>query len=196
MVHIENIPHILRFGIVRVDSPNRNPEYVPIGDKEVIWKRQNRLLTSQQKVSDFIPFYFGPRTPMLYVIQHGYNGVKRVDAEKLVYCIVRLDDIINNHIDCMFTDGHVLNRLSEVYDGNRLKYVDNYIHYHDVYALSWDSEKDNDLKRRKEAELLLKNDLPVQYIKGFVVFNERAKQQLCAMGVAEKEVVIRADYYF
>ena len=133
---------------------------------------------------------------MLYVIQHGYNGVKRVDAERLVYCVVRLSDIIDNQIDCEFTDGHILNRLSEVYSGRLLSRVDDYIKYDDVYAQSWDNEEDNDLKRRKEAELLIANDLPVQYIKGFVVYNDKARQELLGMGIDEKMIVIRQNFYF
>lgn len=68
--------------------------------------------------------------------------------------------------------------------------------YSDVYAHRWDDEEDLDLKRRKEAELLLKNDLPVQYIKGFVVYNEEARQRLCSMGVDEKMVAVRPTFYF
>ena len=41
LVHIDNIPHILEHGIVRADSPNANPNYIPIGDQLVIEKRKN-----------------------------------------------------------------------------------------------------------------------------------------------------------
>ena len=68
--------------------------------------------------------------------------------------------------------------------------------YSDVYAHRWDDEDDLDLKRRKEAELLLKNDLPEQYIKGFVVDNEEARQKLISIGVDKKKVVVRPTYYF
>ena len=142
LVHIDNIPHILEYGLVRSGSPNVNPNYVPIGDQLVIEKRRNRLLESSswKKIGDFIPFYFGPRSPMLYVIQHGYNN--------------------------------------------------------EVFAYRWDDDENLDLKRRKEAELLLKNDLPLQYIKGFVVYNLETKQLLLSMGVDETKVVVKPNYYF
>lgn len=164
LIHIDNIPHILKNGIVKADSPNANPNYVPIGDQLVIEKRKNRRLSSSswQNIGDFIPFYFGPRSPMLYVIQHGYNGVRRIEAEDIVYCVIRLDDIIKDRIDCYFTDGHVLNSLTQVFPAESLNRIESYIKYSDVYAHRWDDEEDLDLKRRKEAELLLKNDLPVQ----------------------------------
>ena len=36
------------------------------------------------RIGDYIPFYLGPRSPMLYVIQHGYNGVQRVEPENMI----------------------------------------------------------------------------------------------------------------
>ena len=196
MVHIDNIPHILKYGIVKVDSPNANPNYVPIGDQLVIEKRKNRPLSTWQKIGDFIPFYFGPRSPMLYVIQHGYNGVKRIEAEKIVYCVIKLDDIIRDCIKCVFTDGHVLNSLTQVITGDNLGHINDYVKYSDVFASRWDDDDDLDLKRRKEAELLLQNDLPVQYIRGFVVYNDEAKQLLHSFGVEEKMIAVRPRYYF
>ena len=198
LVHIDNIPHILKNGIVKADSTNANPNYVPIGDQLVIEKRKNKRLSSSswQNIGDFIPFYFGPRSPMLYVIQHGYNGVRRIEAEDIVYCVIRLDDIIKGGIECCFTDGHVLNSLTQVFPAESLNRIESYVRYSDVYARRWDDEEDLDLKRRKEAELLLKNDLPVQYIKGFVVYNEGAMQRLISMGVNERMVAVRPTFYF
>lgn len=80
--------------------------------------------------------------------------------------------------------------------GNLLDKVDEYVHYNEVFAYRWDDDENLDLKRRKEAELLLKNDLPAQYIKGFVVYNIEAKQLLLSMGVNEKKVVVKPNYYF
>jgi len=37
--HIDNIPHIMQYGLVKADSPNRNLDYVSIGDMQVIHLR-------------------------------------------------------------------------------------------------------------------------------------------------------------
>ena len=83
-----------------------------------------------------------------------------------------------------------------MFPAESLNKIESYVKYSDVYARRWDDEEDLDLKRRKEAELLLKNDLPVQYIKGFVVYNEEARQRLFSMGVDEKMVAVRPTFYF
>lgn len=42
ITHIDNISHIEKYGIVRADSPLRDPNYISIGDNNVIAIRANR----------------------------------------------------------------------------------------------------------------------------------------------------------
>ena len=83
MVHIDNIDHIVKYGFVHKDSPYASPNYVPIGDVTVIESRVERQYEGVS-LSDCIPFYFGPRSPMLYVIQHGFNGVKHNQHSSII----------------------------------------------------------------------------------------------------------------
>lgn len=195
ITHIDNIPHIVRNGIVKADSPLRDERYVSIGDTQIIRVR-GEMEVKGYKISDYIPFYLGPRSPMLYVIQHGYNGVKRVEPEDIVYCIIRLDDLMNSDMECIFTDGHAVSNLTSFYPKDCLPMINDIVNYDDVYSSKWNSENDIDLKRRKEAELLVKNDLPAQFLRGFVVYNNGAKQRLLDMGLAENLIVVAPKYYF
>jgi hypothetical protein len=195
ITHINNIPHIVRNGIVKADSLLRDEHYVSIGDRQIIRVR-SEIVVKGYRISDYIPFYLGPRSPMLYVIQHGYNGVQRVKPENIVYCVVRLDDVINSDVDCIFTDGHAVSNLTSFYSKDHLPQINEIVNYDDVYSSQWNSETDIDLKRRKEAELLVKDDLPAQFLRGFVVYNEKAKQRLLDMGVAENNIVVAPGYYF
>ena len=154
------------------------------------------MAVDDRRISDYIPFYFGPRSPMLYVIQHGYNGVQRVEPWNIVYCVIRLDDVVNNNIDCVFTNGHALSKITTFFPKECLIRIDDIVKYDDVYSSQWDIETDIDLKRRKEVELLIKNDLPPQFINGFVVYNEEAKQKMMMMGIDENKVVVAPGYYF
>lgn len=133
---------------------------------------------------------------MLYVIQHGYNGVQRKEPEQIVYCVVRIDDLVRDNIDCVFTDGHAMSNLSCFYEKQKLSQVDEYVRLEDVYSRHWNEESDIDLKRRKEAELLIHGDLPAQYIRGFVVYNEKARTRLEEMGVKATMIAVRPGYYF
>lgn len=195
ITHIDNIPHIARYGLVKSDSVNRNENYVNIGDSQIIQIR-SKIPVKGYRISDYIPFYLGPRSPMLYVIQHGYNGVKRIEPEKIVYCIVRLDDIIAKDIDCIFTDGHALSVLTNFYGKEHLPRISEIVKAEDVYSNFWNSETDIDLKRRKEAELLVKTDLPPTFIRGYIVYNEAARLELLKFGISEDLILVSRNQYF
>ena len=195
ITHIDNIPHIVCNGIVKAVSQLRYEHYVSIGDKQII-RLRSEMVVKGYKISDYIPFYLGPRSPMLYVIQHGYNGVQRIEPENIVYCIIRIDDLVASDVECVFTDGHAMSNLTLFYTKDYLPKINNIVKYEDVYSSQWNSETDIDLKRRKEAELLVKNDLPSQFLRGFVVYNNDAKQRLIDMGVAENMIAVAPGYYF
>ena len=196
MVHIDNISHVNRYGFIHKDSKYAKPDYVPIGDQSIINIRESVHFPGFGSIGQCIPFYFGPRSPMLYVIQNGFNNVTRYSPEKLVYCIVLLEDLIKDNIDCIFTDGHALSGLTTIYPKEELSNINNLIRYSDVYTKYWISEEDRDLKRRKEAEILVKTELGPEYIKGYVVYNADAKEKLLNFGISSEKIVIKQDYYF
>ena len=53
-----------------------------------------------------------------------------------------------------------------------------------------------DFKRRKEAELLILGDLPIEYNLGFLVYNENAIEVMTQKGIEDKLVVVKPNYYF
>lgn len=195
MTHIDNIPHILKFGVVKPTSPYSNSKYVVIGDNKVIEAR-HAMIFNNINISECIPFYFGPRTPMLYVIQNGFNGVTKFAPSSIVYIAVKLDTILENHIKCIFTDGHALSVLTKFYPNEKLADIDNIVKYSDIFAKNWISDADTDLKRRKEAELLIIEDFPTNHISGFIVYDNTAKDQLISFGINESKIAIRPNYYF
>lgn len=194
ITHIDNIPYINETGFVLAGSPLASPNYKPIGDHKVIEKRKNGI--NDIDLTQYIPFYFGPRSVMLYVIQHGYNGVEKQKAEDIVYCVIRISDIIANNINCIFSDGHALSAITRFHTQEELPQLNNIISYNDVYAHYWVGEEDIDLKRRKEAELLIEKELPGEYIRGYIVYNEEAKEKLSRYGISENRIAINSNYYF
>lgn len=69
MTHIENLAHIHEHGVTHVSSTHINKSYKAIGDNRIISTRNNFDLPNGKKLGNYIPFYFGARMPMLYVIQ-------------------------------------------------------------------------------------------------------------------------------
>lgn len=194
MTHIENIPHILKYGITHSESPHKNKTYKPIGDSSLISRRTIFPASKDKTLGDYIPFYFGSRMPMLYVIQNGFNGVKVVSPEQIVYCISSVQKMIDLDLDFIFTNGHAVDALSIFYNQSDAHQIDTLLDFEAIKAQWW--KGDLDLKRRKEAEFLIQNDVPSGAIIGYVVYNENAQTHLVKLGIPTEKIVIRPNYYF
>lgn len=196
MTHIENIPHILQYGITHVDSPNTNTVYIPIGDSSLISRRNDFTIPNGRTLGEYIPFYFGVCMPMLYVIQKGFNGVRATPTEEIVYCITSVQQIINHLLDFLFTDGHAVDSFSSFYSLADINNIDQHIDQNAINRKYWKDENDLDLKRRKEAEFLVGNDIPNTAILGFAVYNETAKNRLIGFGIGANKIIVKTGFYF
>ena len=200
MTHIENIPHILSYGIVHKSSPNADPNYIPIGDVSLIDYRTTRSVNvdgQQIVLGDFIPFYFGVRMPMLIVIQSGGNFVKQAHRpQEIVYVVVSLKEIIQSGYTFYFSDGHATNFLTEFYSSKDINQLPALIDWDAINERYWSNEDDLDLKRRKQAEFLIKEDIAPNHIAGYVCYNTDAKQQLMNMGVNPGIIKIAPQAYY
>lgn len=196
MTHIENIPHILQHGITHSSSPNANRSFVPIGDKSLITTRSQFPLDNGKLLGDYIPFYFGTKMPMLYVIQKGYNFVKATPADEIVYCVTSVQKVLEAKLEYIFTDGHAVNSFSTQYNSKDIGEIDKLLDMKAIHAKYWNDENDLDLKRRKEAEFLVLGDVSNTAILGYVVYNESIKQKLLTFGAREAMVHIKSQAYF
>jgi len=196
MTHIENIPHILQHGITHSTSVNANPTFMPIGDGSLIATRNNFLLENGRRLGEYIPFYFGVRTPMLYVVQNGFNMVAPTPAQNIVYCVSSVQKIIDLQLDFVFTDGHAVDGFSAQYTAKDIQNIDTILDYNAINAKYWIDENDLDRKRRKEAEFLVSGDIASNAILGYLVYNQNAKDKLINFGVNDVNVHIKSEYYF
>lgn len=208
MTHIRNIPHILKFGITHKDSSNSNPNFITIGDVSLIDTRSNKEVivdNGDQKyqnshaiiLGDFIPFYFGIRMPMLYVMQNGGNFVeKATPPEDIIYLACRIKNIVQSGIVYYFCDGHATDHLTTFYDKTKVDQLPKIINWDAVRASYWGGQENLNIKRKKQAEFLVGSDLLPDYLLGFVCYNENAQQRLRKMGIDEKKIKIIPGAYY
>lgn len=133
---------------------------------------------------------------MLYVIQKGFNQVKPTPAENIVYCVSTVQEIIDSHLNFVFTDGHAVDSFSSLYTINDIANIDNILDIAAINSKFWKDGNDLDKKRRKEAEFLVLGDIPKQAIIGYIVFNKKAKNRLIESGVTINTVHVKPNYYF
>lgn len=104
---------------------------------------------------------------MLYAIHkrmiEGYTG----SQQDIIYLISKVQIIEINHIPYIFTDGHAIMAFSEFYNQNSdLDKIDWQIMKETYW---YDTEQDGDRKRRRQAEFLVKDFLPLHLLKGIAV---------------------------
>lgn len=208
MTHINNVKHILELGITHKKSSNANPSFTAIGDLSLISTRSekkvivdngdlNNLDSPRIILGDFIPFYFGIRMPMLYVIQNGGNFVEKATPPKdIVYLVCPIMGITQSNNTYYFSDGHATDALTTFYDKKNIDVLPSIIDWKSIEASYWGGHENLNTKRKKQAEFLVMNDIQPDHIIGFGCYNEKAKQKLLAYGVDDRKIkVIPRAYY-
>lgn len=208
MTHIENIPYILQYGITHNNSLNRSPNFVNIGDVSLIDTRRTKTKSVDNGdflnfnvpsivLGNFIPFYFGVKMPMLYVMQNGGNFVERAThAKDIVYLVLPINKIIRSNLLYYFTDGHATDNLTSFYDKSKIRELPNIIDWNAVKAAYWGGQENLNVKRKKQAEFLVSGDLSSGFLIGFGCYNEVTKAKLLEMGVEEGKIKIIPNAYY
>lgn len=197
MTHIDNIPHIIRYGITHKSSLNADPNYKAIGDSSIINKRADETRITVDGVKfipgDYIPFYFYARMPMLYNIQHGYH-VEKVLPEDIVYLIVPIASIISAQERVyFFSDGHAISSMTSFYSRKFIDKIDDILDKDAIRNDRWGD--DYVIKERKQAEFLVKGDIPFSAVTMICCFNDAARQKLLSMGVSCDIKISQSAYY-
>jgi len=178
IVHRSNIPWILDNGMYCRNAEVQAPDYQSIGNNELIEKRQHRKVAISPfgTLSDYIPFYFTPYSPMMYNIKTGFSGVQQVDNEEIVIVVSSLPRLQEKGIDFVFTDRHAYLFNTTFY--NTLDKLDQ-IDWPILQQRDFHRDADNPEKiERYQAEALVYQHLPVEAVIGLVCYTDAIKTQL------------------
>jgi hypothetical protein len=147
-------------------------KYVEIGNQELIQRRKSRVVPCGPggTLSDYVPFYFTPYTPMLYNIKTGYSVPKKPMSE-IAILVSSIPYLVEKGVAFVFTDRHAYLKTAQFSN--------------DPTDLSWiiwpslqarDFKKDDGDKFEKyQAEALVHRHVPVEALLGIVCYNESAK---------------------
>ncbi len=181
MTHIDNVPFIVKNGLWAKRSAVQDPNFIPIGNPAIIDRRTNKhvgIVPPGGVLGDFVPFYFSGHSPMLLNIATGH-GVNKVPQKDIVFLVCDALEIINAAIPYCFTNGNATNTITRFY--NSLYGLDD-LDWTTIKATIWaNTDDDYDRVRKKMSEFLVKEHVPIDFIKGIIVRNEEARQKVAAM---------------
>jgi len=181
ITHINNLDHILEHGIYTANSIYSNPDYINIGDISLIETRKTIHAPNPPggTLEDYIPFYLGPRSPMLYRIATGFDGVKRYLQDDIIYIVSSFDNVKEQKLPFFFTDGNARSMTTAFYTSERdFAKLD----WDAIYAEQWyNDETDYNRKQKKQSELLIKDYFPVSCIEFLGVRSKKAEEKVLSL---------------
>jgi len=116
--HRDNLPWVLRNGLHCRSSNRIDPDFVSIGNADLIANRHYHAVPVAPggSLSDYIPFYFTPLSMMLYDIKTGYRGVRQRRNDEIVILVSSLRKLEKDGIRFLFTDRHAYLGYACYYD--------------------------------------------------------------------------------
>lgn len=181
ITHINNLPSILQSGGLIANSRSKQQQinYQDIAHGNIQDRRAIKSVPCGALgcLHDYVPFYFAPRSPMLYAIYRGNVEGYKDGQERVIYLVSEAETIFNNNLNFVFTDGHAVMALSEYYD--KLDDLESSIDWNIMKATYWaNTDEDNDRTRRRQAEFLVHQFCPWTSIKGIGVINSTIKAEV------------------
>lgn len=178
LIHVDNLHVCLRRG--GLHAPRYTPDdglvYKTIHNVDIQTERRDTYIPCGPRgvIHDYVPFYFGPRSPMLYRLHTRWKTDYTEGQEPLIYLVSTAQQIQESGASFVFSDGHGIARLTDWFgDLDKLDEVD----WNTVYATRWkDDVADNDRQRRKQAEFLVYRFCDWRVIHEIGVFNDRMRR--------------------
>jgi hypothetical protein len=149
-------------------------------------------------VADYVPFYFAPRSPMLYKLAKGGVPTYADGQDLLIYLVSTVETATRAGLQCLFSDGNCAAAVTQVCAD--LTQLDSMVDWEVMHAQRWNNTaEDGDRMRRRMAEFLVHERLPIGCVAEIAVrtdaMNEQVDAILATQGVS-LPVRVRAGWYF
>lgn len=187
-------------------APNHVPTggrlWRPIHNVELQLKRGDRPLVcgAGGSLDDYVPFYLGPRSPMLLQLHTGQVTGYQERQDPLVYLTSTIQRVQAAGLSFVFSNGHGFARITDWFDDPAR--LDTDIDWATVYARAWnDTLADPDRQRRKQAEFLVHRFFPWELIDGIAMTSAAVSEQVSQIFAGfedglKRPISIREDWYY
>lgn len=195
---IDNLAGILRAGALQChrDAPTR----IDVGNPGIKANRQQRRVSCGRggMVCDYVPFYFAPRSPMMYTIMRGNVDGVSTDLSRLVYFVSTTEAVYDAGLPCVYTDGNAAVLITTFFDEPDA--IAARVDLPLMRRTMWNSTPDDpDRMRRRMAEFLVHERLPLELVGGIFVKSPRIRASVASWAQASGtnlSVGVRPEWYF
>ena len=198
---IQNLRSTIEHGklLAYTEMHHQNIGYnnIAYGDIQARRARTTVPCTPGGVLHDYIPFYFAPRSPMLYTINKGNVADCPEGQSVIAYIVSTAEAVQAASIPFAFTDTHATMQFSSFY--NDLANLDK-IEWGIMTAKYWfDTNDDLDRKQRRQAEFLVKHEFPLHLVTEIGALDQRMRREVLSIvgnSLFTPKVVIRANWYY
>ena len=197
ITHIKNLRWILNHGLHCRSADVQDPDFEAIGHPEIINRRDGATVPVPPggTLSDYIPFYFTPFSPMALKIKSGH-GVPSVPSRDIAILVASLHRLAEACVEFVYTDRHALLDTAVFLTS-----------LHDLTHIDWAGLRSRDFSydpadpgrsERYQAEALVYQHLPLDCLEGILCHGQRQSEVIEAWAAdAGATVKVRADreYY-
>ena len=149
-------------------------------------------------VGDYVPFYFAPRSPMLFSIKCGNVDGVSPDQRRLVYLVSSTEATCDAGLSCVLTDGNAGAAFTAFSDDP--SDVTAMIDWPLMKARIWrNTPEDPDRRRRRMAEWLVHEAVPLELISAMAVINAKVREYVAVLADTHgcsPTIAIRPGWYF
>lgn len=149
-------------------------------------------------ICDYVPFYFAPRSPMLYRISQGGVASYAGGQSALVYLVTTVEKLVTEGLRCVFTNGNAAAVITDFF--HELERLDHEVDWPLMSARYWNNtDEDGDRRRRRQAEFLVHREVPIGMIDYIAVIDSTTRaslQSLLPDAARHIEVTVRPDWYY
>ncbi|MGC5377422.1 type II toxin-antitoxin system toxin DNA ADP-ribosyl transferase DarT [Micromonospora sp. DT68] len=203
--HVGNLPAILSTGRLIAGNAVGDRLATNVGAPDIKASRRQRVVTCPPggSVANYVPFYFAPRSPMMYRIarehQDGKVGCYPDGDDPLVYMVSSLDRVHEAGLRWVASDGNCAASLTRF--SSNVEEMAELVDWALMRERIWKNlPEDPDRVRRRMAELLVHREFPLDLLAGYVVRTPARQQQLRRVlrdaGIIDAYVDVRPDWYY
>lgn len=197
ITHIDNLRSILQNnGLLAQAIVQKDVQtYIDVANSDIQSRRSRTKIpiATGGNLHDYVPFYFAPRSPMLYSVCH-QGGIEQ---EKMIYFMTNTEMIEQNSLAFVFTDAHAIMMFTNFYDDlTELEQIDWDIMKATVWA---DDTNHPNRKSKRQAEFLVHEKVPLEVCIGFATMNAKMQQELQTIldeFNIEIPIGVRRQFYF
>jgi hypothetical protein len=181
------------------DCEPNSVQNVSIAHRHIKSRRAAWRVTVAQggTLADYVPFYYAPRSPMLYAIHTRYVDGYEGDQDEIVHLVLAAETVAQQD-RFLITDGHACTPLSSQHAD--LAALDEVITWPIMRARYWsDNDEEGDRTRRRQAEFLVWSSVPFDAVRLIGVRTTKVARRAAESLVGAShvpEIVVRPDWYY